>query len=451
MRRVTQITLSGLVLLLTAMVWAENSGDNTRYWAQWRGPRMAGIAPHSNPPVKWSENENIHWKIQLPGLGSSTPIIWKDRLFILTAIPSEGEAKPPPPTGQRRDEKPKGQLSTRHPTANPEQIFTVFAISREDGSIIWQREANKTTPHEGKQPNNSFASGSAITDGEHLLAFFGSWGLYCYDMDGNLQWSRDLGDLNTRHGFGEGSTPALSGNKVVVNWDHEGQSFIVVLNKKTGEELWRRNRDEVTTWATPLVVRYEGRDQVITPGTNRVRSYDLESGDIIWEGAGLTVNTIPTPVEADGIVYVTSGYRGNAARAIRLADAIGDITNSSAVLWEIDRDTPYVPSPLLYDGYLYLIKGNNNILTTINASNGKVHYGPQRLEGLSEIYASPVGAAGRVYILGRDGKAIVLENTQTLTILAENSLDDGFDASPAIVDDQMYLRGYRHLYRISEE
>ncbi len=454
MRMVIPITISGLVGLMTAMAWAEEPSNNERYWAQWRGPQMAGIAPHSNPPLEWSEDKNVHWKIDLPGLGSSTPVIWKDLLYVLTAVPSEGEATPPPPPGQRRGGR-RGQRGNRgqRPAPPPavQQSFTVFAISREDGSIVWQREANKATPHQGKQVNNSFASGSAVTDGEHLLAYFGSWGLYCYDMDGNLQWSKDFGDLNTRNGFGEGTTPALWGDKVVINWDHEGQSFIVALNKKTGEELWRTNRDEITSWATPLVVRHGGRDQVITTGTNRVRSYDLETGEMIWEGAGLTVNAIPSPVEADGIVYVTSGFRGNAARAIRLADAKGDVTGSPAVLWEIDRDTPYVPSPLLYDGYLYLVKSNNNILTTIDAASGKTHYGPTRLEGLAEIYASPVGAAGRVYILGRDGNALVLENGPALTIIAQNSLEDGFDASPAIVDDEMYLRGYRHLYRISEE
>jgi outer membrane protein assembly factor BamB len=198
-----------------------------------------------------------------------------------------------------------------------------------------------------------------------------------------------------------------------------------------------------------LVVEHNGVAQVITAGTNRVRSYNLENGEILWEGDGLTANPIPSPVFADGVVYLMSGYRGNALRAIRLADAKGDVTGTSAVLWEHNRDTPYVPSPLLYENNLYFLKSNSAILTTIDARTGQPLYGPLRLEGLSEVYASPVGAAGRVYLLGRDGNTLVIENSPEFKILARNALDDGFDASPAIVGGEMYLRGYRNLYKIA--
>jgi len=244
-------------------------------------------------------------------------------------------------------------------------------------------------------------------------------------------------------------TPALHGDTVVVTWDHQGPSFIVALDKNTGKEIWRKDRDEVDTWATPLVVEHNGVTQVITAGTNRVRSYNLASGELLWEGAGLTMNPIPSPVFADGVVYLMSGYRGNALRAIRLADAKGDVTGTSAVLWEHNRDTPYVPSPLLYENNLYFLKSNSAILTTLDARTGQPLYGPLRLEGLSEVYASPVGAAGRVYLLGRDGNALVIENSPEFKILARNALDDGFDASPAIVGEEMYLRGYRSLYKIA--
>jgi outer membrane protein assembly factor BamB len=243
----------------------------------------------------------------------------------------------------------------------------------------------------------------------------------------------------------------LHGDRVVINWDHEGQSFIVTLDKNTGKEIWRRERDEVTSWATPLVVDHDGRSQVITTGTNKVRSYDLENGETLWEGPGLTVNSIPTPIESEGIVYVMAGYRGNVARAIRLEFAKGDISDSPAVLWEVGRDTPYVPSPLLYGDYLYMTKSNSGILSILEKQSGRVLNGPLRLEGISEIYASPLGAAGRVYILGRGGNALVIENSSELKVLASNTLDDGFDASPAVVGNEMYLRGYRYLYKITEE
>lgn len=231
-----------------------------------------------------------------------------------------------------------------------------MAINRSDGSTAWKRTARKEVPHQGKQPNNSFASASAIVDGTHVIAYFGSRGLYCYDLEGRLVWEKDLGDMQTRNGFGEGASPALSGDTLVVNWDHEGQDFVVALDKKTGKELWRRDRDEPTTWTTPLIVEHAGRRQVVTAGTNRVKSYDLQTGELVWEAPGLTPNAIPTPIESAGIVYVTSGYRGSAARAIRLAGAKGDLTGTPAILWETDRDTPYVPSPLLYQGVFYLVK-----------------------------------------------------------------------------------------------
>jgi outer membrane protein assembly factor BamB len=328
--------------------------------------------------------------------------------------------------------------------------FTVMALSRTDGSLIWSDVARHETPHEGKQTNNSWASSSAITDGEHVFAFFGSRGLYAYDMEGNLQWDVDFGDMRIRNGFGEGTSPALHGDTIVIVWDHQGDSFIVALDKNTGRELWRQPRDEPESWATPLVVEFDGRAQVITAGENRTSSYYLDTGDLVWDGPGLTVNPIPSPVEADGVVYMTSGYRGEALRAVRLADAQGDISDSPAILWEYNHDTPYVPSPLLYDGILYFLKSNSPILTAFDVTRGQAYYGPQRLDGLQEIYSSPVGAAGHVYFLGRDGGALVISNAGKFEILAKNNLDDGFEASPAIVGDELYLRGRQFLYRVQE-
>ena len=200
--------------------------------------------------------------------------------------------------------------------------------------------------------------------------------------------------------FGEGATPALHGDTIVVQWDDERQSFIAAFDKNTGEERWRTNRDEVSSWGTPLVVEHGGRFQVIATGTKNVTSYDLETGDVVWYGPGLTSNAIPSSVERDGIVYATSGFRGSRAFAVRLADAKGDITGTSAILWQLDRNTPYVPSPLLYEDILYLVKSNNAILTAVDPATGQAHYGPVRLDGIFEIYASPVGVAGNVIILG---------------------------------------------------
>ncbi len=434
-----------------------------RFWAQWRGPDATGVAPFGDPPLEWGEGKNVRWKVEIPGKGSASPIVWDDRVFVVTAIPSDGTpggATPRPGSagatgrsggGDHRQAFGRGGgggfLSVA-PTAAQE--FVILALSRDDGSVLWQQTARQEMPHEGAHPNGTWASNSAVTDGVHVYAFFGSRGLYCYDVDGNLKWEKDLGDMTIRLGFGEGASPTLAGDKLIVNWDHEGQSFIVALDKSTGEEIWRRERDELTSWTTPIVVEHDGRHQVITSATNRVRSYDLDTGELIWEGSGVTMNAIPSPVAADGFVYLTSGFMGNALRAIRLDVARGDISRSDAVVWERDRDTPYVPSPLLYGDNLYILKSNSAILSSVDAKTGDVNYGPLRLEGLAEVFASPVGASDRVYIVDRDGNTLVIQNGPELEVLARNSLDDGFDASPAIVGQEIYLRGNRFLYRISE-
>jgi outer membrane protein assembly factor BamB len=197
------------------------------------------------------------------------------------------------------------------------------------------------------------------------------------------------------------------------------------------------------------VVEHAGRAQVITSATSRVRSYDLATGALVWEASGMTANAIPTPVHEDGIVYLTSGFRGNALLAVKLADAKGDVTNTPAVLWRYDRDTPYVPSPLLYGGQLYFLKSNSGVLSVFEAKTGRKLYGEQRIEGVPNVYASPLGAGGRVYIAGRDGGVAVLQHGPEFKLLAVNQLDDGFDASPVAVDDELYLRGHKYLYRIS--
>ena len=439
----------GLVVLCVAsfVSWAAAPpADAEKYWGQWRGPEATGVAPHGNPPIEWSETKNVHWKIEIPGKGYGTPVVWGDRLFVLTAVAVEAQAAAPavePQEGGQRRRRPKITPSM--------QKFVVMAIDRRDGSILWEKTAREEIPHEGTHPDGSWASTSAITDGEHVYAYFGSHGLYCFDVKGNLVWEVDLGDMSTRRRFGEGSSPALHGDKLVVNWDHEGQSFIVALDKKTGKEVWRTDRDENTSWSSPLIVEHNSKAQVITSATNHVRSYDLETGEIIWEASGMTVNTIPTPVAADGMVYATSGFRGSALLAINLTDAKGDIDGSSAIVWTYDRDTPYVPSPLLYKDAIYFFKSNSGILSCFNAKSGEPYYGPQRLGDVMNVYASPVAAQDRVYITGRGGTTLVIRHGPKFDVIATNDLDDRFDASPAVVGDTIYLRGHRNLYAIAEE
>jgi outer membrane protein assembly factor BamB len=340
-------------------------------------------------------------------------------------------------------------LTTAVPAAEGTVDFEVLAYARGDGALRWRRKVRSEVPHEGTHKDGTFASGSAVTDGQRVYAFFGSRGLYALDMDGRVQWEKDLGDMRTRNSFGEGSSPALHGGTLVVNWDHEGADFIAAFDAATGRERWRKTREEPTTWATPHVAVHAGRAQVVVGGTNTLLSYDLQTGEPVWQAGGLTLNVIPTPVSADGVVYAMAGFRGNALRAIRLADARGQVSGPPALAWSYDKDTPYVPSPLLYRGGLYFLKSNSGILTQLDAATGGVRFS-ERLEAVPNVYASPVAADGRVYVVGRDGGAVVLAAGPQFKVLATNTLEDRFDASPAIVEDSLYLRGARHLYRIAE-
>ena len=224
----------------------------------------------------------------------------------------------------------------------------------------------------------------------------------------------------------------------------------MAFDKRTGRERWRSPRDEKTSWSSPLVVELGQRAQVVTSATGAVRAYDVDTGRLLWWDQGLTENAIPSPVASDGMVFVTSGYRGNRLAAINLNEAEGDISDSQAVVWSVNRDTPYVPSPVLHEGLLYVLKSNSGMLTSFDARTGLRHYGPERLPDVRNVYASPVAAAGRLYIVSREGTTAVVRAGQTFEVLSINTLDDGFDASPAIVDGEIYLRGKQYLYCIAE-
>ena len=429
-----------LSALLIPLSLGNCSDDAQREWAQWRGPLSSGVAPFADPPVEWSESKNVRWKTEIPGKGHSTPIVWGDRIFLTTAI-AIGEPMPPP-VGIRPGSHDNMATVNR-------QEYSVIAIDRRDGKILWKKTVLSDVPHEGAHQTASFASDSPVTDGVHIYAFFGSAGLYCLDMNGDLKWKADFGKKHTLHGHGEGNSPALYGDTLVINWDHEGPSFIAALDKNSGKELWRTPRDEVTSWSTPLIVEHNGKMQVVVSATNRIRGYDLATGVEIWECAGMSTNVVGSPVYADGVVYAGSSYEKRAMLAIRLEGAKGDITGSSQVLWSRNRDTPYVPSPLLYEGKLYFLKHYQGILFCLTAKTGETVFGPQRLPDMYNIYASPVGAAGRIYITSREGITTVLKHGAP-EILAANTLEDSFSASPALAGKDLFLRGEKYLYCLTK-
>ena len=422
---------------------ASNRGSEAhRSWPQWRGPLGTGEAPHASPPIRWSETENIRWRVALPGLGHSTPIVWDDVIYVTTAV-TTGAVLPP------QIEKVDGAHDNL--VVRQRRLFKVMALALDDGRTLWEETVVEALPHAGGHVSGSHASPSPVTDGKRLYASFGSYGVACLDLGGKILWQQDLGDMQTKHAHGEGSSPALHGDTLFLNWDHEGPSFLVALNKFNGEERWRVERAEVTSWSSPVVVDCGGQPQLIVSGTKRVRAYDVDSGDVIWECGGLSHNVVASPVPGDGMVFVASSYEKQSMLAIRLAGAAGDLTRSENLVWARRRMTSYVPTPLLYGGYLYFFHHYQNVFAQVEAISGKEHHGPFRLDQFGNVYASPVAANGRVYATSLNGTTVVLKHGTPPTPLARNELHDTFSASAAVVGDCLLLRGRKFLYCIAQD
>ena len=431
-----------LIAILVAFVFLCRSSLGESNWAQWRGPYGTGAAEATaRPPLRWDESTNVRWKKKLPGLGHSTPIVWGNRIYVTTAIPV-GEQLPPKFSGApgAHDNLP----------VTSKYKFAVIAVDRTNGKIVWNKTVAQRLPHEGAHYTGSLASASSTTDGERIYAYFGSYGLYCLDANGKLLWEKDLGTMHTKHGHGEGSSPYLYGDSLAINWDHESQSFIVVLDKLTGKERWRKTRDEVTSWSSPIVVEHNDQSQLIVAGTKRVRAYDLNKGDVIWECGGLSANVVATPVAADGMVFVGSSYDTRAMMGIRLEGARDDITDSDNVVWSRRQRTPYVPSPLLYQGSLYFLRHYQGILSRVTSATGDEPTPPLRLNEIRNAYASPVAARGHLFITSLEGTTSVVAAGEIPRVVAINRLDESFSASAAIVDDTIILRGKEFLYCIGK-
>lgn len=418
------------------------SSNLLRAWPQWRGPLANGVAPFAEPPVEWSEKKNVRWKVEIPGRGHSSPIVFGDQVYVLAAAPVGPEQKPV------FDSAPGVHDSV--PVTRTNQ-YLLLALRRSDGRVLRKTAVREEWPHEGGHNTGSPASNSPVTDGELVFAFFGSRGLYCFDTNGVERWRRVLGRMQTLHAHGEGSSPVLLGDKLIVNWDHEGDSFLHAFDKRSGRLLWKIPRDEKTSWSTPLVADVDGKPQIIVSATKRIRGYDPETGRQVWECAGLTDNVVASPVEWRGLLIAGNSYYSQAMLGIRLAGAQGDITGTANVVWKLNRLTPYVSSPLLFGDTLYHIRHNQNILVRLDPATGEFRGELLRLNGIRDfIFSSPVGAAGRLYVTGRDGTTVVLRHDRDNATLAVNRLDDSFSASAALVDKELYLRGEKFLYCISE-
>jgi outer membrane protein assembly factor BamB len=407
-------------------------------WRQWRGPNNNGVA-ESAAPTKFSATENVKWRVPIPGHGNSTPIIVGERIFLTTAVR----------TGS-------GQVSRGSGFGGgagiAEHEFVVMALDKASGNVLWRRTALTTTPHEGHHEQyGSFASNSPVSDGQTVFASFGSRGVYAYDLKGNLKWKRDIAPLRMRLGVGEGTALVLDGNSLILQHDQQANSYVLVLDKRTGEVIWRAARDEESAWAQPLVVEYEGRKQLITSST-RVRTYDLETGELIWEAGGLGGNAIPAVIQvSDDMVIALTGWRNANLLAIKLGGK-GDITgNPQYIKWTNTRGNSYTPSPVVHDGILYLL-ADNGMLSAFDALTGEVHYMQQRMPGFPSYKASPVAAGDALYTVSENGMATVIKLGQQFHVVAANKMgDEMFVSSPVIVDGDLFLRSQDELFAISED
>lgn len=409
------LLIPAFVLALAGYVQADN-------WGHWRGPTGNGLANNAQPPVEFSDKKNVKWKVQIPGRGSGSPVIWEQQVFVVSAVPTNGSS-----------------LS-----------FQLICFDRHTGKVVWKQTAIEAVPHQKTHQTNGYASASPCTDGKHVYAHFGSRGLYCYTMEGKLVWQRDFGKMNTRNDFGEGSSPTLAGNMILVPWDHDGPSYLYALNKDTGNIIWQTSRDEPTCWATPLVVENQGKKQVVMNGQNNARAYDLETGKELWRCAMKSERPCSSAVAGDGLVFVGGGHKGFFFGGFRL-DGSGDILNSKNVAWSWDHDTPDVASPLLSHGRLFFYKGKTGQLSCVDSATGKPFYLASRVAGMKSTYASPVAAGGNVYLTDRDGTIVVIKDSNELQIVATNNMGETVDATLAPVDDQLFIRGEEHLFCLSNK
>jgi outer membrane protein assembly factor BamB len=420
-------------------------------WAKWRGPKDDGMA-RGDAPTEWSDTKNIAWKTPIPGRGMSSPIVWGDRIFLTTAIstgtpaavPSEPEARPN--RGGRRG----GFGGNSGGSPGVEHKFMLYCIDRKSGKILWERVANTAAPHEGFHNRyGSYASNTPATDGKTVFAFYGSFGLYAYDFDGKLLWNKPFAPQHMRMEFGEGVPLTLHEDRLLVKLDSESNSFMVVLDKNTGKELWRVDRGESSSWSPPLVVTVKGKKQIITSATNKTRAYDYDSGKVIWECGGLGANVIPAPVLFGDTVIVMSGFRDPNLQAIQLGRE-GDLTGTDAILWQNQRGNSYTPSPVLHNGLYYFVTDSGQ-LSCFDAKTGKAHYQQQRLGKPYNFKASLVGANGKLYLSTEEGDVVVVKMGEKFEVLATNTLENAsFIATPAIVDGSIYLRSQDTLYAIRE-
>jgi len=434
-----------LLLFIVAGVVASNFYGKPKAdgaWPQWRGPSGQGTSDETNLPAQWSPETNIKWKATIPGRGHSSPIVWGNRIFLTTAI--EGELVP----GAKAVKHMDGDKEFIHPDsvgANHKQTFKVLCIDRGTGKILWTQTAFEGTPYDDRHRKSSFASSTPATDGKSVFAFFGTEGLYAYDMAGKLLWKADLGKLGTV-GMGTGTSPVLYKDVVILQCDEENgaSSFIVGIDKKTGKGVWRTPRKVQVSWSTPLLVQTAKRAELITSGNEFVIAYDPATGKELWRHKGVDSNAIPSPVANSDRVFISAGFPAKIAMAINLGGT-GDL--AEAVAWKYEKGTAYVPSPILYGEYLYLTS-DRGVLTCLDAKTGEVKYEGGRVPVPATFTASPIAFDGKILLTSEDGDTFIVKAGPKHEIVGTNSVGEPVYASPAVADGNIFIRGERNLYCI---
>ncbi len=441
----TVLTLN-LLVLAAAFALARPAAANDN-WPHFRGPTLnAAVADNPNLPEQWSSTENVEWVTDIPGLGWSSPVVWGNRVF-LTTVTAVGDFELP---------KPGLYAPNGRPDPVPlEHDWRVYCLDLETGAVLWQHSVRHGQPDFPRHMKNTYASETPTTDGEHVYVRFGDLGLYAFDMEGNEVWRLMIPDRRTRSAWGSASSPLVYDDKLIILYDNEEESWLAALDKRTGEELWRTARDEVSTWATPYVWENELRTEIVTSGVNRIRSYDLE-GQLLWSMDGrMSWAAIATPFSSHGLVYVNSGYfrdEHRPAYAIR-PGASGDITlaegerSNEFVAWYQPRAGNYNTSPLIY-GDIYYSLLDRGFFEAYDAVSGDPVYGRQRIRVGASFTSSPWAYNGKIFALSEQGDTYVIRAGREYEVIGVNSLDEMAMASPAIAGDRLLIRTSSKLYSI---
>lgn len=451
MRYATQSCTTFFIIAAVTLLlpFAASSAEDT--WAQFRGPDMnAAIADNPNLPETWSTTENVEWVTEIPGLGWSNPIVWGDKVF-LTTVGASGAFEGPH----------AGLYLPRGRSEPPEGVHTwmVFCLDISSGDFLWSRVVHQGRPVVSRHPKNTYASETPTTDGERVYALFGDLGLYCFDMEGNEVWKVEFEPRKTMFDYGSASSPVLHDGKVIMIYDNEEASYIAAYDAKTGEEVWRTERDEVSSWASPFIWENELRTEIVTSGKNRIRSYDIE-GNLLWDMDGrMSWACIATPFAAHGMVYINSGYFSDKHRPVYaiLPGASGDITlgedetSNEFIAWYQPLAGCYNTSPLIYGDYYYTLL-DLGFIAAHNALNGEPVYDRQKIstKGRASFTASPWAYNGKIFCLSEQGKTYVLEAGPEYKLLHENDLEEMCMSSPAIAGDRLLIRTKSKMYSIKK-